>query len=174
MALNLLRWNWTSTKGADPAILWQSSCHNLISGSTVPSTNQTHPMEISLCPGWPCWKRRSNCPLCSDWGHGGRNTHKATRERPTLKVHKSHGTMVTLEWEWQYSTVNYTVVPVVPRSHLGSTISEPLLSLPHPSELRRTRGISAMTGTASRKFSHPSELGTIGSTLTIWPFHMFA
>ena len=161
MASNLLWWNWTSTKGADPAILWQSSCHNLISGSTVPSMNQTHPTEISLCLGWPCWKRRSNCPLRSDRGHGGRHTHEATCERPTLEVRKSHGTTVTLEWEWQYSTVNHTVVLVVP-------------SFPHPSELGRARGISAMTGTASRKFSCPSELGTVGSTLTVWPFHMFA
>ena len=173
MASNLLWWNWTSTKGADPAILWQSSCHNLISGSTVLSTNQTYPMEISLCLGWPCWKRRSNCPLCSDRGHGGRHTHEATRERPTLEVCKSHGTTVTLEWEWQYSTVNHTVVPVLPRSHFVSAISEPLLSFPCPSELGRTRGISAMIGTASGKFSCPSELGTVGSTLTVWPFHMF-
>ena len=87
MASNLLRWNWTSTKGANPAILWQSSCYNLISGSIVLSTNQTHPTEISLCPGWPCWKRRSNCLLRSNQEHGGRHTHEATHERPILEVH---------------------------------------------------------------------------------------
>ena len=42
---------------------------------------------------------------------------------------------------WQYSTVNHTVVPVVPRSHLGSTILEPLPSFPRPSELGRARGM---------------------------------
>ena len=50
--------------------------------------------------------------------------------------------------------MNHTVVPVVP-------------SFPRPSELGRTKGISAMTGTASGKFSRPSELGTVGSTLTV-------
>ena len=63
--------------------------------------------------------------------------------------------------------MNHTVVPVVPRSHLGSTILELLPSFPRPSELRRARGILAMTGTTSGKFLCSSELGTVGSTLTI-------
>ena len=65
----------------------QLFCDNqAVSGSTISTTNQTHPTEISLCLGQPRWKRRSYCPLCSNWRHGGRYTHKATGEEPILEV----------------------------------------------------------------------------------------
>ena len=123
MALYILWGHRTSTEGPNNTSLWQPSHYHPIPGSTVPSSNQAYSMEISPCLWWPCYKRRSNHTICSNWRHGCWYSNKDISLGTTLEICLCHGTIAMYAWVW-VSKYLPSDLPEFPRMYLHSKVSE--------------------------------------------------